>query len=353
MLDAIAGKTPAQQPFTLEMTHECLDNVLKSEQLSTKHELHAKYGIGEFASIWDFIGTGIDFSRRMDKFPKPTPTERYNIWGIKSELMNINGANYWEFSQLPLASAETVADIEKFDWPKFEDLVFPELPANKDFEAWRHNKIVCDMSFIGPFGIPWMMRGMEQIMIDLYENPDIITAIVNKVEEFSLRGTEYLLQKYPAMIDYVGTGDDYGTQISLFVAPEQIKKFFMPSLKRHYDLARSYGAGGYHHSCGAIAPIIPELINAGVNILNPIQTTAAGMDPVKLKQDFGKKLCFHGGIDTQHTMNSDNPQVVADEVVQRIKQLGPNGYILGPSHLLQANVPVENIITLATCSKQL
>ncbi len=125
-----------------------------------------------------------------------------------------------------------------------------------------------------------------------------------------------------------------------------IDQFFMPSLKRHFDLGKKYGVRGYHHCCGAIFELVPSFIDAGVDVLNPIQTSAKGMDPAKLKKEYGKDIAFHGGIDIQQTIVSGTPQDVRDEVRSRIDTLGPNGYILGPSHVLQPDTPGENVAAL-------
>jgi uroporphyrinogen decarboxylase len=103
---------------------------------------------------------------------------------------------------------------------------------------------------------------------------------------------------------------------------------------------------GYHHCCGAIFDMIPLFIEAGVNVLNPIQTSAKGMDPVRLKKTYGKDLCFHGGIDIQQTLVTGTPDDVRAEVRSRIDTLGPDGYILSPSHVLQPDTPPENLAAM-------
>jgi uroporphyrinogen decarboxylase len=193
---------------------------------------------------------------------------------------------------------------------------------------------------------------MEQLMMDLYLNPGIVEAIVNKVEEFTIGCLEVALKKYPGLIDLIGSGDDYGTQNGLLISPDSIQQFFIPSLKRHYDLGKKHGTMGYHHSCGAIFDIIPLMIDAGLEILNPLQTSAIGMDPMKLKKEFGKDLCFHGGIDTQQTLVTGTPEDVKAEVRERIDVLGPEGYILSPSHTLQADVPAQNIVAMYEEAKE-
>jgi uroporphyrinogen decarboxylase len=130
------------------------------------------------------------------------------------------------------------------------------------------------------------------------------------------------------------------------VGPDPVRRLFMPSLKRHYDLAHARGVMGYHHSCGAVFDIIPALIDAGVQVLNPIQTSAVGMDPARLKREFGHTLCFHGAIDIQQTLVTGTPAEVRAEVRNRIDTLGPGGYILAPSHILQPDSPPANILAM-------
>lgn len=353
MLDAVNRKLPAHTPFTFEATKECQERLRKHLGLQGNIDLGDYFGCHKFASIWGGLGAGPNLPERTAKMPAPTETVRYNIWGVRQEYMQAGNAWYWEITEYPLAKCETVAEIEKFDWPRPDEVVWPEIPADFNLEKWRQDKVVLDMAFIGPFGLPWMMRGMEQLMLDLYENPGIVDAIVAKVEEYSLTCLGRMLEKYKGMVDLVGSGDDYGTQMSLFVSPELIRKHFMPSLKRHYDLAESFGVKGYHHSCGSVYHIIPDMIEAGMNVLNPIQTTAADMEPSRLKKEFGKHLCFHGGVDTQHTMTEGTPADVKNEVKRLIGQLGPNGYIVAPGHVLQADVPPENIVAMYEMTKEL
>ncbi|MDD5727568.1 MAG: uroporphyrinogen decarboxylase family protein, partial [Victivallales bacterium] len=237
-------------------------------------------------------------------------------------------------------------EIENYDWPTLEEIIFPEIPPGFDLVTWKRDKVILSCDFICPFGVPWALRGMEQFMMDIYLNPVLVEAIVNKVEEFTLSCLEAVLIRYPGLLDLVGCGDDYGTQNGLLIGPDMIAKFFMPSLKRHYDLGRKYEVGAYHHCCGAIFEIIPQMIAAGMQILNPIQTMAKGMEPHRLKQEFGRDLCFHGGIDTQHLMAFGLQDDVRRKVREMAQTLGPEGYILAPSHVLQPDVPPENIIAL-------
>jgi len=346
LADAINHRKPARIPYTIECTRETSGRLRQYLGLAVDSDLGKYFECNSFDSLWSGIGKGFSLPERMERLKPASPDVRVDIWGIKREQVQAGDARYWEISESPLAECATVADIENYDWPVIDDVVLPELPAGFDLVEWKRNKFVMDMSYICPFGIPWAMRGMENLMMDLYLNPEMVEAIVRKVEEYTLACLEAVLKKYPGAIDMVGCGDDYGTQNGLLIAPDAIQKFFMPSLKRHYELAAKYGVGGYHHCCGAIFEIIPMLIDAGVQVLNPVQTSAKGMSPVELKKEFGKDLCFHGGIDTQETLVTGTPDDVKAEVRSRIDVLGPEGYILGPSHVLQADVDPANIVAL-------
>jgi len=346
LADAISHLKPARIPYTIECTRETCERLWQYLGLPVDSDLSKYFECNHFDSLWRGIGREFSLPERMERLKPASPDIRVDIWGIKREQVHAGDARYWEISESPLAKCETVADIENYDWPTIDDVVFPELPAGFDLVEWKRDKFVMDMSYICPFGVPWAMRGMENLMMDLYLNPKIVEAIVRKVEEYTLSCLEAVLKKYPGAIDMIGCGDDYGTQNGLLIAPDAIQKFFMPSLKRHYDLAAQYGVGGYHHCCGAIFEIIPMMLDAGLQVLNPIQTSAKGMSPVKLKQEFGKYLCFHGGIDTQETLVTGTPDDVRAEVRSRIDVLGPEGYILAPSHVLQADVDPANIVAL-------
>jgi len=137
------------------------------------------------------------------------------------------------------------------------------------------------------------------------------------------------------------------TEEGLLMSREHFRKFFMPAIKRQFELAIKFGCVPFQHSCGAIFELIPDFIECGVRVLNPIQTRARGMDPVRLKREFGKFLCFHGSIDVQQTLPFGSEKEVREEVRSRIGVLGEGGgFILGPSHNIQPDTPLANILAL-------
>jgi len=346
LMAAIERRTPKRIPYTYDALAETDANLRQHLGLKEGESVADAFDCNRFSGIWQALGSGPTLPERTARNASTDPNVHVDIWGVKREIQEASGARYWEISESPLAGAQTIADIEAHDWPTPDEVVFPEIPDGLDFQVWRQDRVVFDSSYICPFGVPWAIRGLEQMMMDMALNPGMVEAIVEKVETFTLGCLTQVFERYGPVIDMVGCGDDYGSQTGLLMSPKMMKQFFMPSLKRHYDLAAQNGAVGYHHSCGAIFDALPAMIDAGLRVLNPIQTSAAGMDPVRLKAEFGRDLCFHGAIDTQQTLHSGTPDEVRAEVRQRIEELGPDGFILAPSHTLQPNVRPENIVAM-------
>lgn len=340
-------ETPAGRiPFTYDARPEADEIFRRYLGLPDGVSVEDHFGCNRFSTLWKGIGSRPSLPARAARNRCDEPDTSINIWGCKIKRIKAGTAIYAEVVAHPLAYAETVADVEAYDWPTADEVTFPDLPAGFDLAAWKADKVVLEMGYMGPFGVPWQMVGLEKMMLDLALNPDVIEAVVAKVEEFTLGCLQRIFEKYPGVVDLIGCGDDYGSQNGLLISKDMIGEFFMPSLKRHLDLGRKHGALGYHHCCGAVFDMIPLFIDAGVNVLNPIQTSAKGMDPVRLKQAYGKDLCFHGGIDIQQTLVTGTPDEVRAEVRSRIDTLGPDGYILSPSHVLQPDTPPENLAAM-------
>ena len=148
-------------------------------------------------------------------------------------------------------------------------------------------------------------------------------------------------------IDGVFVGDDFGTQQGLLISPEMWRKYVKTRYKKLISVIKSYGLKYCHHSCGGIRPIIPDLIEIGIDVLHPIQPLAAGMNNKELSREFGKELTFYGGIDEQRTLPNGSPEDVKREVRERINTLGKyGGYIVAPSHAFQPDTPMENVIAV-------
>lgn len=182
-------------------------------------------------------------------------------------------------------------------------------------------------------------------MVDTITDPEFAHALIEKILKVQIEMYGYLLDQVGEYIDIVESGDDYGSQQSLLISPDAYREFIFPARKKLNKAIRQKApqAKIYLHSCGAIADIIEDLIDCGVDILNPVQTSAVGMDPVTLKDKFGDRICFHGAVDTQKAMTGSIEQV-EDEVKRLIDILGRDGgFILSSCNHIQSDIPPENV----------
>ncbi|MCX5637996.1 MAG: uroporphyrinogen-III decarboxylase, partial [Planctomycetota bacterium] len=154
-------------------------------------------------------------------------------------------------------------------------------------------------------------------------------------------------------IDFFRIGDDFGTQNSLVMSPRMFRDIIKPALKAMADTAKKYGAYYYHHSCGAVRELIPDLIETGVDVLDPIQVQAAGMVPTELKAEFGQKICFSGGVDEQRLLPNGSPEDVRKGVFQLLEDMARGGgFFIGPTHNFQADIPTANILAMYDAARQ-
>jgi uroporphyrinogen decarboxylase len=255
---------------------------------------------------------------------------------------------YYDVVERPLAKIETVQELANAPWPDLSD---PGRVEGLDAEArqlyeYTDYLIVADIMCLGPFEGACFLRGYEAFLMDLYLNPSLAEAILEKILETDLILWENFLEKVGTFVHVVAQGADLGTQRGLYIKPEMYRKFIKPLHKRLYDFIHSKtNAKVFMHSCGSVYDVIPDLIDCGVDILNPIQRSAAKMDIVQLKKQFGKDLCFWGGgIDVQQVLPFASLQEIEDEVKRTIDIMAPGGgYVFVPSHNIQAHVTPDRI----------
>ncbi|MGE4352503.1 MAG: uroporphyrinogen decarboxylase family protein, partial [Oscillospiraceae bacterium] len=193
------------------------------------------------------------------------------------------------------------------------------------------------------------MYGFNNLLTMLAVEQDRVESFLDKLLEEKLKYYDTLFGLFGDSIDIINEGDDLGTQNGLFISPGMYRELIMPyQSKLYHYLKDKYKVKVFLHSCGAVSDLIPDLIEAGVDILNPIQISAKGMDVTRLKKDFGKDIVFWGGtIDSQKMLPYSTPQEIKDEVKRRIDQLAPGGgFVFAPIHNFQPDVPVENILAM-------
>jgi uroporphyrinogen decarboxylase len=215
-----------------------------------------------------------------------------------------------------------------------------ELDEIPTFIEKNKNKFIIGAIGFSLYERAWIVRGIEPVLTDFLMYPSFVEELFDKIIEFNLVITKRLCQ---FQVDAFHFGDDWGQQHGLIIDPDLWRKFFKKRLNKLYDVVHDAGLPVSIHSCGDITEIIPDLIEIGVNMITPLQAEA--MDFNFLKKEYGKYLAFWGGVSTQKTMPYGTPEDVRTEIRERIKVLGKGGgYILAPSHELQGDIPLENML---------
>jgi len=252
--------------------------------------------------------------------------------------------SYSECVVHPLASFNSIPEIEaKYHWPTadwFDYSMIPEQIHGKEDYPVRGGGSE-------PFYVYTYLRGQEQAYMDLALNPDLVHYCLDKIFDFCYEDTRRIYEQIPDAVTFSYISEDFGGQENLLFSPQVIREHFLPGMKRMVDLAHEAGVYAFCHSDGAIREIIPDMIEAGIDILNPIQWRCKGMDRKMLKKDFGDKVIFHGGVDNQHTLAFGSVEDVQEEIAYNIQVLGEGGgYILAPCHNIQVISPPENIVAM-------
>jgi len=189
------------------------------------------------------------------------------------------------------------------------------------------------------------LRGMEHAALDLAADVAQARSLLERAADFCLAVSRAACQRFP--LDWFWTGDDVGGQQAMIMSPQRWRELIRPHLERIFFVGKEFGLWVAYHSCGAIRPIIPDLIEIGLDVLNPVQCNCPGMDPIQLKREFGAHLSFMGGVDTQDLL----PNGTADDVRRETEHLleimtDGGGYILAASHAIPPETPVENIFSM-------
>lgn len=196
------------------------------------------------------------------------------------------------------------------------------------------------------FSMGQFLCGFENWLVQLQANPEFCEALLERTLAIQFPMVEETLQAVGDLVDILYFGDDYGIQTGPVISPALFRRIFKPRMARVFEYVRARSQARIAmHSCGSIAAMIPDFIDVGIQVLNPIQVAAADMDPARLKREFGRHLVFWGGIDTQRVLPQGRPDEVRAEVARRIADLGP-AYLPMSVHNIQAEVPPENIVAM-------
>ncbi len=282
----------------------------------------------------------------------PTTTDENGImtneWGMTFK----NAGLYNEFYEFPLANVQSKKEIDNYPFPD------PNAEGRYDAAQNTINKYKNNFGVYADletciYETSWYLVGLEKFLMDMMMGTEYVDPLLNKVMQTNTEMGKKLIEMGA---DVLWAGDDFGSQSGMLMDPAQWRQVFKPRIKWMFEEFRKVNPNIKiaWHSCGSIIDIIPDFIEIGLDILNPIQPMATGMEPEFLKKEFGKDLIFFGGICVQDLLPNQAPQTIKDEVKRRAEILGKEGgYIIAPAHNVQDDTPEENILAFFEAVKEL
>ncbi len=281
---------------------------------------------------------------------KPVPVEgdiTANEFGMQMKPTDL----YVEVVDCPLKEAQAVEDIERYDFPdpyargRFDI-------AKKEIEKYGSDYFIIGDCELSIFELAWHLTGMEKYMIAMAMQEEWIEKLNDKVEYWT---THLALQQVKLGVDAVWFGEDLGSQTSTLISPDMWRQSFKPRYIRMFDLLKKENPDLIliMHSDGAVAPMLDDFIEIGVDVYNPVQPNVPGSDPKELKEKYGDSLSFFGGIDQQELLPGGDVDAICKEIRYRCEVLGENGgFLLAPAHIIQADVTPETVKVMIDAARE-
>ena len=349
VLATLRGQEPDQVPMYVTVVSEMADELSKvtgirpdnCDAYLTNRISHAEIltTLGN-----DVVGIG---STAPSCCPTQTRSDGFRVdeWGFVYRPVHHAFGIYYEIVERPLEGITSARELAHYCVPD------PYTPGRFDIAQAHSERYGKDWALLGViectvFEMAWNLVGLEQFLADMALQKDYIEPLLDEVTDYSV-GIGLELIRLGA--DIMLTGDDIGMDPGPMMSPAMWRKYLKPRLKRVFDAYRAAKPDIIlaYHTCGSVLPFIDELIEMGMEVLNPIQVTAHGMDPAMLKSEYGHQLSFCGGVDQRHVLPNGTPEDVEAEVRRRILEMGQGGgYILAPTHDIQADTSVENVLAL-------
>ena len=269
------------------------------------------------------------------------------VWGLVSQQVSTKDITYEDWINHPMADFTSVKEIENYPSPDIEDFDFSGMVVN---EAARKSGIYSVGKLNHIFILACRLRGMDRFLLDMAVDPLFAQALVNKVAEFAVEFNRKALEQAGHEVEQYTLWDDVAMQNGMMMSPEYWKKYFKKWYEILYADAKKYDLKVFYHCCGSFHPIIPALLDMGVDILDPVQTSARDMDLKTLKKRYGNNVCWHGGIDVQQLLPHGTKEDIQRTVGEARDLFGDDGgIVLGPSHEITPDTPVENILAAYRC----
>jgi uroporphyrinogen decarboxylase len=265
-------------------------------------------------------------------------------WGLFAQEVITKDHVYADWPKHPMASFSSVREIEQYPCPRLDDFDFSGMQVDEDIKQ-RSIYSLGKLNHI--FTLAARLRGMDRLLLDMAAEPALAEALIEKVAQFAIQLNRRSLEQAGAQVDQYVLWDDIATQRGMMMSPLHWNRY----LRKWYELlfqdAKQYGLEVFYHCCGSFHPIIPTLIDMGVDILDPVQTSAHDMDLRTLHARYGHNVCWHGGIDVQHLLPHGTVSEIQRAVAEAEGLFGcEGGIVLGPSHEITPDTPVENILAM-------
>jgi uroporphyrinogen decarboxylase len=343
---AIMNREPVDRmPVDLWHTPEIVDLLMQHTGAGDDFDMWQRLNLDKI--VWVFTDYRSEADEVSGSQVGALAMGQRTMWGVPLQDVEAGEAHYQEAVTAPLLGIESPAELDDYlYWPDPERF---EYAAAMDLaqKALDHNFAV-----IGPwvsfFEIYSQLRGIEQSLMDLALNPALVEATLDRIEAIQTEMMHRFLSQAADLVDLVFISDDIGGQNGMLMSPRMWRRHLKPRLKRWCDLIHSYGVKVFYHTDGGVGPVIPELIEAGIDVLNPIQHACPGMDVEELARKYGDRVIFHGGIDNQQVLPFGTADDVRAETLRCLETLGAGreGYICCSCHNVQPGTPVESILAM-------
>jgi len=294
-------------------------------------------------------------SHNWDVYNKLTDTgdrwEYLDEWGFTHHFPKENG-HWFSLVRHPMENViPEISEIESYRWPDPGNKERIKGLREKAIRFREQGKLVMFKGLCaGIFEMHQRFRGMSNALVDSFLYPEFSDSLIGKLADLKIEFWKMALNELSDVVDVIAEADDYGTQESQLVDPDHFRQYYKPHISRIISAIREAAPSAkiLFHSCGNVRPMIPDFIEMGIDILNPVHINATGMEPRQLKRDFGKDIVFWGGgVDTQKILAQGTPGDVKDDVRKNIEALAPGGgFIFAAVHNIQSEVPPENIMAM-------
>jgi uroporphyrinogen decarboxylase len=296
---------------------------------------------------------GDDFRRVHARFAGPphrAPDAHFTGPGVTSRTpfgIERHGYGYGQPLGHPLAEARFAADLDAFSWP--DPLWMDVARVRSDALAWGGRFAVLGGDWSPYYHDAVDLLGMERLMTAMIDDPQFVDAVLERILDYYIAVSRRIFEAAADALDVFFIGNDFGTQCGPIVGEKLFRRFFLPPLKRLVDLGHVFGLKVMLHCCGGFAPVIPAMIEIGLDALQSLQPDARGMDPAALKAAFGGRIVLNGCIDTDHLLIAGTPALVRAKTREILEVMKPGGgYVASPSHdYLLPETPVDNVLAFS------